>query len=369
MKNIFKLAIGIGLTLGVISCGEDQPTYKVEGTIAGAPNTQIVLMASGDPSPESLDTTSTDANGHFVMKHHRNRPFNMFIYKITGEWYIDLIGEAVDMKLTADVENEEVKNIKVKAGKNNALKDKFLSMSQVYVDSLDKMDLKLSSGQESSAEEQDQFNKVLDEYISLAEKFILEQEVSFYTFSMMSSMLSNIEDVAVRTKMIEKFGNTYNYAPEYNIVKMVANADKELKDLAPLPNSDVENLAGEKGKFHDYKGEQFTVIDFWATWCQPCIREFPHIAELYNEFDGKGVNFVSYNLDEEPKAWKKKGGDLGITWHNISENKGFDSEVSKFLRINSIPHLVVVDSKMKVVSKFLGLGASERVKKFLEASL
>jgi thiol-disulfide isomerase/thioredoxin len=55
---------------------------------------------------------------------------------------------------------------------------------------------------------------------------------------------------------------------------------------------------GNRTSFAEFKGE-VVFINFWATWCPPCIAEMPDIQHLYEEMDGKGINFVLISLDED----------------------------------------------------------------------
>lgn len=52
-----------------------------------------------------------------------------------------------------------------------------------------------------------------------------------------------------------------------------------------------------------------TVVDFWASWCPPCIERFPHMVEMHHKYKGRGVRFLSLNLDEQ-------GDQESIEWAN-----------------------------------------------------
>ncbi len=97
------------------------------------------------------------------------------------------------------------------------------------------------------------------------------------------------------------------------------------------------------------------VIDFWATWCGPCLAEIPHMKELYTKYRGQGVEFIGVSLDQP----KDKGGldnlrkyvkDNGIEWPQYYQGNYWDSEFSKGLGITAIPRVFVVDQNGKLYS-------------------
>jgi thiol-disulfide isomerase/thioredoxin len=97
------------------------------------------------------------------------------------------------------------------------------------------------------------------------------------------------------------------------------------------------------------------VIDFWATWCGPCVREMPAMKELYSRYHGQGVEFIGVSLDEP----KQDGGLVklkefvarnGIDWPQYYQGKGWESDFSSSWGITSIPALFVVDQEGKLYS-------------------
>jgi thiol-disulfide isomerase/thioredoxin len=104
----------------------------------------------------------------------------------------------------------------------------------------------------------------------------------------------------------------------------------------------------------DLRGK-IVVIDFWATWCGPCVREMPTMKELYAKYHGQGVEFIGVSLDEP-----KEDGGLdklkefvtrnGINWPQYYQGKGWESDFSRSWGINAIPALFVVDQEGKLYS-------------------
>ena len=97
------------------------------------------------------------------------------------------------------------------------------------------------------------------------------------------------------------------------------------------------------------------VIDFWATWCGPCIAEMPTMKKLYSEYKDQGVEFVGISLDAPPS----QGGrdkllayveENDIAWPQYYQGNGWDSDFSKGWGINSIPAVFIVDADGKLHS-------------------
>ncbi|MBQ6578762.1 MAG: AhpC/TSA family protein [Bacteroidales bacterium] len=90
---------------------------------------------------------------------------------------------------------------------------------------------------------------------------------------------------------------------------------------------------------------RYVLLDFWATWCGPCVRAFPQMKELYNEYHGKGLEIVSISIDESEKRWKSFLQDNKFDWITIRDDLGgrSSSEVWKNYAISVIPMYILID--------------------------
>ena len=97
------------------------------------------------------------------------------------------------------------------------------------------------------------------------------------------------------------------------------------------------------------------VIDFWATWCGPCVGEMPKMKELYAEYRDRGVEFIGVSLDQPAEqgglaSLKKFVKENGIKWPQYYQGKGWKGDFSVSWKINSIPRVFVVDQQGKLYS-------------------
>ena len=95
---------------------------------------------------------------------------------------------------------------------------------------------------------------------------------------------------------------------------------------------------------------KYILIDFWASWCGPCRRENPNVVRMYQEYKDKGFDILSVSLDNNKDRWVQAIKQDKMTWHHISDLKGWSSELSKPYGVRGIPYTVLVDPEGKIMA-------------------
>jgi len=98
---------------------------------------------------------------------------------------------------------------------------------------------------------------------------------------------------------------------------------------------------------------QYVLVDFWASWCQPCRQENPNIVNAYNTYKDKGFTILGVSLDQDSTAWKKAIADDKLTWNHVSDLKYWDNAAAKTYGIRSIPASFLLDKEGKIIAKDL----------------
>lgn len=100
--------------------------------------------------------------------------------------------------------------------------------------------------------------------------------------------------------------------------------------------------------YMELKGEKLTVIDFWATWCKPCIKAIPELNTIHENFKEKGVAFISINCDG-PRSVAKAipmGNSLKIKYPLLLD---INSDVKNQLNLSAFPTLIIINSEGQIV--------------------
>ena len=130
------------------------------------------------------------------------------------------------------------------------------------------------------------------------------------------------------------------------------DAEKKLAIGGEPIHFDVKSINGEKLSPAAYKGKVL-LIDFWATWCGPCVAEMPNVKSVYAKYHGKGFEIVGISLDQSRDKLDMYLQKQDIKWPQYFDGKYWNNDIAVSYGVKSIPATFLVDKKGKIRYKSL----------------
>jgi peroxiredoxin len=119
----------------------------------------------------------------------------------------------------------------------------------------------------------------------------------------------------------------------------------ELSAGTKAPSFTAKLMDGKTLKFpEDYKGK-ILLLDFWATWCGPCLEEVPNVVANYKKYHDKGLEILGISLDREnaEKKIARITDQKKMTWPQIYDGEYWESAVAKLYGVHAIPYMLLVN--------------------------
>ncbi|OCA72182.1 thioredoxin [Chryseobacterium artocarpi] len=135
------------------------------------------------------------------------------------------------------------------------------------------------------------------------------------------------------------------------------------------PEITMSKADGTSFSLSELKGK-LVLIDFWATWCAPCVGEQPELKKLYETYAEQVKNnkfeILGVSLDKNKESWQKAIDRFSINWIQISDLKFWKSPVAKAYEIDELPFNVIIDGEGTIIAKNLH---EKELEEFLKKSL
>jgi thiol-disulfide isomerase/thioredoxin len=204
---------------------------------------------------------------------------------------------------------------------------------------------------------QNRFNDTFREHSDYLKAFIdsnLESKVSILALFQAvkgENILNLYNDFEYYKKVRESFQNNWPKSSHTQLLNKIVV-------MAYAPDFTMEDIHGEEFSLNKHKGK-VVLLDFWASWCKPCRTANPSMVELYEKYHHKGLEMVSISLDGTPQQstpkqdWEKAVKKDQLSWTQVSDLKGWESEIRNKYNFRSIPFTILIDQNGRIIGENL----------------
>jgi len=357
MRTI-SFAIIIALFAGVFSSCESEKksdnNYTLELTVANANDAMAYLIKRRDGEMKKIDSVKL-INGKGSFSGHIGLP-EFYYLSVEGiRAYAGIFVEPGDLVVNLDVNNpaEPV----VSGSKSH----------QTYTDfnkSLAKFDVQTKAiiddynqarevGDEAKMKEAETAYDAVDKEKSAFTTDYVKQNNN----SVVSAYLVMRNSYQYDVDELDAFVTSFDPAISASFyVKYLSDRVATLKRVAvgqPFVDFELNDVEGNPVSLSSVAEGKYLLVDFWAAWCRPCRAENPNVVEAYNKYHEKGFDVLGVSFDEDHNKWVEAIEQDGLTWHQISDLKGWGSAAGKLYGIQSIPQNVLISPDGIIIEKNL----------------
>lgn len=349
-----KILLGLIVMAFFYGCGPKG--YNVQGTIdKDEMNGYMVYLADRDGRDWTLLDSALIENGKFEMSGTVDSLRIAYI----------LLGQAGEIEAAqafvyenANIQVDLVsESIKVKGSLQNDLLTQYFANVENPEIRMTEIRNTLMENPEMSEEEKESLKSEYNDLIKQVEKTNLEFAKSnintlggafvFKTSYYNMSLEEKEEIIALMNDETKK---------DERIAKIVKSVEAE-KNVA-IGNKFIDiKLQGTDGNdisLSDYVGKtDYLLIDFWASWCGPCIRSFPELTKTYEKYKDGRFEIFGVSLDNDGDAWKEAIEKYQLNWIHVSDLKRWDSAAAELYAVNFIPTTVLLDKEGIIIGRNL----------------
>ena len=172
---------------------------------------------------------------------------------------------------------------------------------------------------------------------------------------------------ALAQRMWEEFQES-NPHPEYTeTVQAALYKALKLQPGQPAPEFTLHDLDGQPVSLSQFKG-QVVLLDFWASWCGPCIGDLPDLRAIKEKAADQPLVFLNLSLDTDEAAWREAVDKHGIEGVHVRAD-GWSADVAKSYQVNSLPSYYLVDSQGLIVERLRMIRRTDEIVATIEKSL
>lgn len=331
-----KLMTIVAAALVMVGCNNAK-TYVVEGQIEGVTGELAILDIN---ATETLATATADEEGKFQFTIESQVPMFATL-AVDGNSVLPIFLDGSPIQVSGNMEKVEEL-----AATGTVANDAFVEFNKKQWELV----APIYSGEASEDDFVALFTKMQE---CIQESYETNKDNLWGAYLFVSNKYHEMSADEI-LDAIANFPKDVQKVKEIETVKEYAENMLKTEIGQPYTNIVLPNVEGEEVSLKSVvEANKVVLLDFWASWCRPCMGEMPYLLDAYAKFHTKGFEIYGVSLDESAEAWKDTIEKQGMKWVNVSEVAGWNTSVVKDYSVNSIPANFLIDGEGNIIAKNL----------------
>ncbi len=341
--------------LFLASCSnQNESKYTLHVKIQGAKDTVAYLVKqTADGKQVKVDSTAVK-NGEATFTGNLEYPVFYFVQLQKQQLYLPLFVDNEEITATASV--NDMRNRKVTGSKAQDEFAEVIDSLNTYTRQERQLGMQYQQARQNGDtvlmnDLENQYNQLdsdkaeyLKDYVlshpkSVPAAFVFLYNLSMYELEDMDTVVSSLDSSILGSEYVKELTDKVSSLKKVSIGQPFTDFTLDDPDGNPVPLSSV---AG-----HD----NYVLVDFWASWCQPCRAENPNIVKAYRLYHDKGFDIFGVSFDKDKDKWIQAIKDDSLVWTQVSDLKYWQSEAGKIYGVQAIPHNILIDPNGIIIDK------------------
>ena len=357
-----KLLFILTVACLLIGCS-NKKTFQISGTLTNFGSSTSATMLylktrTVDGNLVNIDSTFLKNDGTFILKGESTESDLYFLADIDNVFFLRVfVDPGNKIKLTGSA--TEIHNINIEGSETQSLYNKYLSSLAEIDEKAETLAHNFEVYRQNESISVDELEKIRIDIIAqrqqLAELKITTtlNFIKANTNSIVAAYLVYINALTVNNSIeIEEQLQLLELSENNKFIKLTKKHLEKLKQIEigkVFPNIKLPDPAGTLISLESLRGK-YVLVDFWATWCRPCLNAIPSLKNFYNQYHDKGFEIYSISLDHSKEAWVSGIENYQLNWIHVSDLQVFNSPIVQELVVTYIPHTFLLDPTGKIIA-------------------
>lgn len=193
------------------------------------------------------------------------------------------------------------------------------------------------------------------------ERFTLPEMVEKFRFDNLDQHLDSGPPTGAE-ELIDNYLNTTANEENKQVITEKVAGWAAIEAGQQAPGWTLPDINGDMHSLTDFAGK-YVYIDFWATWCGPCLAEIPEYRKLVAEYAGRNVQFISISVDRDKPKWEEMVNEEQFEWLQLHDAMNMNDDYL----VRFIPTFVLIDREGKILNPRAPRPSEQKLRDLLEA--